>query len=267
MVDTRSKSIYGPVSSWRLGHSLGVDLLCVDSICSFACVYCQLGKINRLTTKRQIFVPTATVIEDLFSSDWPRADILTFSGSGEPTLALNLGETIEVIRFRTGKPIAVLTNSTLLWQDAVRREIALADRVFCKLDAWSDDALGRIDRPASGIVLERIIFGIKSLRAVYKGFLAVQTMLLGYPSQDEIGKLTGIFAAIDPDEVELNLPLRPIPEEWFIETRGNNTEVRKGSRRLRTLSKEEVAKIGAEIAQTTGLRVITPFDEPSASTA
>ncbi|HMS11341.1 MAG TPA: radical SAM protein, partial [Pyrinomonadaceae bacterium] len=120
MAEAEHNSIYGPVDSWRLGRSLGVDVLCVDSICSFECVYCQLGKINRVTTDRGVFVPTEKIIRDLQMADWRSADVITFSGSGEPTLAANLGEIITAIRELTGEPIAILTNSTLLGDANVR---------------------------------------------------------------------------------------------------------------------------------------------------
>ena len=98
-----SSCVYGPVNSWRMGKSLGIDLLKVDSICSFACVYCQLGKINRLTDERKLFVPTAEVISELKKSNWREADVITFSGSGEPTLAANLGEAICAAKNLTAK--------------------------------------------------------------------------------------------------------------------------------------------------------------------
>src|SRR5437764_5838293 len=118
-----SKTVYGPVCSWRAGLSLGVDLLSVNSICSFRCLYCQLGKINLHTTKRKVYVPTERVITDLLRSSWHVADIITLSGSGEPTLAANMGEVIRQIKTLTGKPILVLTNATTLGDRSVRREL------------------------------------------------------------------------------------------------------------------------------------------------
>jgi wyosine [tRNA(Phe)-imidazoG37] synthetase (radical SAM superfamily) len=182
MTNETASTIYGPVRSWRLGLSLGVDLLCVDSICSFECVYCQLGKINRVTTRREVFVSTAKVLEDLRNSDWRSADVITFSGSGEPTLAANLGEVIEKIKQITQKPVVVLTNSTLLRDEQVRRELLKADKIFCKLDAWSDEMLKRANHPHAGISLEPIVSGICALRREFDGFLAIQTMILRPPN-------------------------------------------------------------------------------------
>jgi wyosine [tRNA(Phe)-imidazoG37] synthetase (radical SAM superfamily) len=251
------KTIYGPVKSWRLGWSLGVDLLCVDSICSFECVYCQLGKINRLKSEREVFVSTEKVFKDLRDSEWQKADVITFSGSGEPTLAKNLGEVIEGIVKITRKPIVVLTNSTLLHDRQVRRELAPADKVFCKLDAWSEDILKRVDHPHEKITLESIISGITKLRSEFKNFLAIQTMILRQPNDSEIEELARILLRIKPDEVQLNLPTRPIPHEYFLETRGNDVEFQNTFNRIKTISKENLQSISLKLSEITKLPVIT----------
>ena len=251
-----TSSIYGPVKSWRLGWSLGVDVLCVDSICSFECVYCQLGKINRLSTKRDVFVSTDKVLEDLKTSDWQKADVITFSGSGEPTLAANLGEIIEKIKEFTHKPIVILTNSTLLHQPKVRKELLPADKIFCKLDAWSDDSLRRFDRPHNGVSLEKIITGIHHLRQEFAGFLAIQTMILRLMNDFEIEELSEIFKLIKPDEVQLNLPTRPIPKEYFLDTRGNEVECSQLFTQLKTISKSNLENIRSRLLKLTHLPII-----------
>jgi len=257
MTNTAPSSVYGPVRSWRLGSSLGIDLLCVDSICSFECVYCQLGKINRKRMKRACFVPTSKVLDDLRKSAWQSADVITFSGSGEPTLAANLGEAIEKIKAFTHKPIIVLTNSTLLHQCRVRREVAKADKIFCKLDAWSDDHLRRVNRPPENVSLESIISGIRRLRREFRGFLAIQTMLLRLPRKSEIEKLAAIICSIEPDEVQLNLPTRPVPHEYFPETRGNAVEFRDGFVNLKTISKNDLENVRRKLSEITKLPIIT----------
>lgn len=250
-------STYGPVRSWRLGKSLGVDLLCVDSICSFECVYCQLGKINRLTTNRDVFVTTEKVLEDLKNCEWQKAEVITFSGSGEPTLAKNLGEVIENIKDLTAKMIVVLTNSTLLHLPEVRKEISQADKIFCKLDAWSDETLRKINRPGEGISLVSIVSGIKLLRREFKGFLAIQTMILSPPNERELEKLAEILSSIKPDEVQLNLPTRPIPREYFVETRANEVEFNQEVTHLKTISQEELKHIRLKLSELTDLPINT----------
>lgn len=250
-------SIYGPVRSWRLGSSLGVDVLCVDSICSFECVYCQLGRINRVTTDRAVFVSTERVIADLRDSDWRSADVVTFSGSGEPTLAANLGEIIAEIKRITGKPVIVLTNSTLLDRADVRSDLALADRVFCKLDAWSEDSLRRFDRPAPGITLTGIVDGIREFRRGFGGFVAIQTMILRRPEPQELARFADILSSISPDEAQLNLPTRPVPREYFVETRGNEVEFDESFTKLKTIGAGDLEAIASDLRVRTGLEVVT----------
>lgn len=83
------KVIYGPVASWRLGKSLGVDLIChPEKICSFDCIYCQLEKTRRITSHREIFVPTDKIKKELKQAlKETKPDVITLSGMGEPTLA------------------------------------------------------------------------------------------------------------------------------------------------------------------------------------
>lgn len=257
MTNPLPSSIYGPVRSWRLGWSLGVDVLCTDSICSFECVYCQLGKINRVTMERDVFVSTEKILEDLKNSDWQKADVITFSGSGEPTLAANLGEVIGKIKQLTGKTIIVLTNSTLLHDEKVRNEIALADRIFCKLDAWSDETLQKIDRPHKQVSLEKIISGIRLLRRDFKKFLAIQTMNLRLPKEQEIKKFAEILRSIKPDEVQLNLPTRPIPNDYFLETRGNKIEIKPEFKKIKTISKTNLENVRLKLAKLTDSPIIT----------
>lgn len=257
MTNDTPTTIYGPVKSWRLGLSLGVDVLCVDSICSFECVYCQLGKIHRVTKERGEFVSTERVLEDLQKTNWQTADVITFSGSGEPTLAKNLGEVIEEIKKLTHKPIAVLTNSTLLYEKQVRQDLAKADKIFCKLDAWSDDILQRVDRPETGISLESIIAGIFDLRREFNGFLAIQTMILRLPNEFEIEKFAEILHLLNPDEVQLNLPTRPVPNEYFPETRGNSVAVSDDFKQIKIIPKNELENIRRKLSELTKLPIIT----------
>ena len=129
---TSISSVYGPVDSWRVGKSLGVDLIMDPSTCSFNCTYCQLGFIQKITKERKLFIPTTKIIDDFKNSKWEDADVITFSGSGEPTLAINVGEVIFEIKKITNKPIAILTNGTLLNDPDVRANILNADLIFLK---------------------------------------------------------------------------------------------------------------------------------------
>lgn len=236
-------TVYGPVKSWRLGSSLGIDVLCVDSICSFACVYCQLGHINQLTSKRDVFVTTDRVMKDLAAADWRSADVVTLSGSGEPTLAKNLGEVIDGIKSLTGKPVIVLTNSTLLEHDEVREDLMKADRIFCKLDAWNAETLRKVDRPAEGITFEGIIDGIKKLRSEFQGQIAIQTMILKPMSDEDVHEYAKIIESIGPDEIQLNIPSRPVPAKFVIDNRGNEVAPGPGARMIKSVTKEDLLSV------------------------
>ncbi len=253
-----SSCVYGPVKSWRMGKSLGVDLLRVDSICSFECVYCQLGKINRVSAERKIYVSTAEIMREIKNSDWREADVITFSGSGEPTLAANLGEAIQAVKSLTKKPVVVLTNSTLLSNKKVRSELAGADVVFCKLDAWTDEDFRRVNRPHPRFQLQTIIEAIKKFRSEFGGRLAVQTMIMKLHDAESLQKLAAILREISPDEVQLNLPSRPIPKSFALENRGNRSTFGERDTKIKTINFEELDKIGATLFGLTNLPITTP---------
>lgn len=202
--------VYGPVSSWRLGKSLGIDLICREKgkACSFDCVYCSLGKTTELTIKRRVFVPTELVALELEKVIGKvEADIVTFSGTGEPTLALNLGETIKIAGKVSGLPVAVLTNSSLMIREEVRRDLAEADIVKGKLDVHNEKLLRQINRPHTEVLFEDIVEGMKKFRKEFKGKFAVEVMFV--PDNKDFSKeIAEVLRTIGPDEVQINTPLR-----------------------------------------------------------
>jgi wyosine [tRNA(Phe)-imidazoG37] synthetase (radical SAM superfamily) len=201
--------VYGPVPSWRLGRSLGIDLLCTKGkTCSFDCIYCQLGKTVYPLTKRRQFVSLSELVADLERVKGVPADYATFSGIGEPTLASNLGGAIELVKSLLRLPVAVLTNSSLMTREDVRRELSLADVVVAKLDAPNEELFRQINRPTVKGTLGEIIQGIKLFRGGYQKKLALQMMFTkanrGYASE-----MARIAEQLLPDEVQINSPLRP----------------------------------------------------------
>lgn len=253
-----TSTVYGPVRSWRVGNSLGIDLLYASSICSFQCVYCQLGKILNHTAERRVYVPTEQVMQDLAKSAWQEADIITFSGNGEPTLALNLAEVIHQVKAFTHKPVMVLTNATTLLDPQVRHDLLEADKVFCKLDAADDRMLQRVNRPVEGVSVRTIVDGIKALRAEYPGTLAVQMMFMPM-NRAEIEAMASLLNEIRPDEVQLNTPMRPVPRDWFVESRGNHEGVPYPAVQLKTVDREEAQEIEQQLRDLTGLKVVSIY--------
>ena len=201
--------LYGPVPSWRLGRSLGIDLLpAVNKTCSFDCLYCQLGRTTNPTTKREEFVPIARLAEELNGVRGITADYVTFSGTGEPTLAGNLGQAIELTRTILPLPIAVLTNSSLMSREDVRDELAKADVVVAKLDAHNQELLEQVNRPVADLTLSDIIEGIKLFKSKFAGKLCLQVMLIE-ANKTFAREIAQIASYLLPDEVQLNTPLRP----------------------------------------------------------
>ncbi len=225
--------IYGPVPSWRLGSSLGIDLLSQkDKICNFDCVYCQLGETKKHIAERRIYVPVEKVIEELEALPNVSLDYITFSGRGEPTLAENLGQAIKAIKLIRKVPVAVLTNSSLMDKEKVRKELALADFIVAKLDAYSPDSLQEINNPAKDIEFASILEGIKEFSKSYQGKLALQIMFID-KNKDNIQKFIYLTNYIKPDEVQINTPLRPcnikpLPKEEILKIKETFTSACKG---------------------------------------
>ncbi len=191
-----------------MGRSLGVDLVSGDKTCTFDCIYCQLGSTIKHLTKRDIFVPTAEIVKEIESLPSLEIDYITLSGTAEPTLAANLGEVILEIKKRFNKPVAVLTNSSLMHDPQVRKELSLADKVVAKLDAPNEEIFRKINRPAQGITFDMIVDGIIEFNREYPGKLALQVMFM-YANIDQAETIAKLAKEIGPIEVEVNTPLRP----------------------------------------------------------
>ena len=204
-----SRMLYGPVRSWRLGRSLGIDLVSTErSTCSFDCIYCQLGRTAQPITERREFVKVDELAAELESVRGVAADCATFSGMGEPTLADNLGEAIRMVRAALGLPVAVLTNSSLMSDGDVRRDLAQADFVVAKLDAPDEETFRLVNRPFGPCTLEDILDGISRFSAEYGGKLALQMMFVE-ANRDCAAEMARIARELSPDEVQINTPLRP----------------------------------------------------------
>ncbi|NQT95777.1 MAG: radical SAM protein [Candidatus Omnitrophica bacterium] len=203
------KYIYGPVASWRLGRSLGVDPLSgKNKVCTFNCTYCQVGKTRPSPAKRKVFVSTKKLLNEIGSLKPLKIDYITFSGMGEPTLAKNLGQIIKTIKRKRKEKIAIFTNASLISKKAVQKDLMLADFVSIKLDAHNEKLFRIISKPSTGIRLKNIIKGIKEFQKKYKGKLALQVMFT-HQNKRYAKELAELVKDIDPDKVQINTPLRP----------------------------------------------------------
>jgi len=205
------KYIYGPVNSWRFGVSLGVDLLSQEhKTCNFNCIYCQLGRGGKYSTKRALYVKEGDIIEELKALPDIKIEYITFSGMGEPTLAENLGKTIEAVKSLNIAPICVLTNSSLLIDKDVRNELLGADVVSCKIDAYSESSFKMINRPKD-VRFSDILSGIIQFRKEYKGRICLQMMFLE-KNKDSAKRLMEIAKMVMPDCIHINTPRRRYQE-------------------------------------------------------
>ncbi len=208
---------FGPVQSRRLGVSLGVDIV-PHKTCTLNCVYCECGKTTHITTKAQEYVPVAGVIAELdkILSQQPAIDVITFSGSGEPTLHSGIGTIIDYIKSNYRYTIAVLTNGTLLWQKDVRSRLYNADIVIPSLDAATEHAFKKICRPSPELQLEKIIEGIAQFKKEFKGLLILEIFIVPgiNNTTEELNALADAAHFINPDRVQLNYLDRPGTEKW-----------------------------------------------------
>ena len=207
------KHLFGPVPSRRLGMSLGIDLI-PHKICSLNCVYCECGSTSKLTIERKEYVPLEEVYAELndYLLEHPDPEYFTFSGAGEPTLHLHIGEVIAFLKdHRPAVPVAVLTNGTLFSDPQVRGELMHADLVLPSLDAATDLALRRINRPLRSLRAADYVDGLVRFSKEFKGRIWLEILILpGYNDGEEnLNALKAAVKRIKPDRVQLNTLDRP----------------------------------------------------------
>ncbi len=208
---------FGPVNSRRLGLSLGVNNIPYKH-CTYSCIYCQLGRTRKLTIKRRRFYEPDEIVRSVINilSQRVKADYITFVPDGEPTLDSNLGLEIKMLKKKTNKPIAVLTNSSLLWMETVKSDLRKADLISIKIDAVSEEPWRKINRPHKSLKLDRIIDGIIDFSRDYKGALITETMMIRglNDKPEDLELIANIIAEIKPKTAYISIPVRPPAESW-----------------------------------------------------
>lgn len=212
------KYIFGPVPSRRLGQSLGVDPI-PSKTCNYQCIYCQLGKTTNFTNERKNYYPKTEIIDEIkqvVAENQINFDYLTFVGSGEPTLYKDLGELIESAKIFTAKPLCVITNGSLLYKREVRSDLCNADVVLPTLDAGDEKAFRLINRPHPEIEFNKFIEGFIKFRKIFKGKFWVEIMLVRNVNDSEqaLYKIKEKLDLIQPDRIDINVPIRPPAENW-----------------------------------------------------
>lgn len=210
------KYLFGPVPSRRLGISLGVDIVPMKT-CTMNCAYCQLGSSEAKTTERKDYAPVEDILSELKKklSQPLKADYITISGSGEPTLNSRLGELIKGIKKLTAIPVAVLTNGTLLYDPGVRNDCAKADVVLPSLDAGDEQTFKKINHPHKDISFKKLVDGLCAFRRQFKGQIWLEVFFSTglNTSREQIEKIKSIIERIRPDKIQLNTAVRPAAEK------------------------------------------------------
>jgi len=211
---------FGPVPSRRLGRSLGVNNI-PPKTCSYSCVYCQLGRTSNMLVDRQTFYKPEHILTQVkrkineATLRGEKINYITFVPDGEPTLDVNLGREISLLK-HIGIPIAVITNASLLWREEVKEDLLAADFVSLKVDAVSIDLWRRINRPHKDLKLDTILDGIKQFAKSFEGILVTETMLIdGVNYEDELERIANFLEGlVKLDKAYIAIPTRPPTEKW-----------------------------------------------------
>ena len=211
---------FGPVPSRRLGRSLGINNI-PPKVCTYSCVYCQLGRTLDMQINRVPFCQPERVRVDVKRKieralgEAEGTDYLAFVPDGEPTLDANLGEEIGLLR-PLGMKIAVISNSSLIWQADVRDALAKADWVSLKIDATEELVWRKINRPHKSLRHDRILDGMLEFAGNYEGELATETMLVRNlnDGKNQLKALARFVAELGPSTAYLSIATRPPAEDW-----------------------------------------------------
>lgn len=212
--------VFGPLPTRRLGWSLGIDTV-PSKTCNWNCVYCQLGRTHPLTNERKDYIPEGEILTEvrarLEALPAGAVDWITFVASGEGTLHRGLGRLIRAVKRLSDRPVAVITNGSLLAFASVRAELAAADAVLPTLDAGDAELFQHINRPHRRLSFARHVAGLQAFaRMKRRGRLWIEVMLVaGLNDSDEaLQKLAALLAKIRPDQIHVTQPTRCPVEPW-----------------------------------------------------
>ncbi|MEW6366790.1 MAG: radical SAM protein [Acidobacteriota bacterium] len=241
LLGLKTRIIYGPVNSRRIGASLGINILPAGSkYCSFNCVYCQYGWTDydamrrcaksEFPSRREV---AAALREALRRLPSPPA-FLTFSGNGEPALHPEFPEIVDAViemrdRFSPSSKTAILSNSTQATDSRVRGALSKLDLRIMKLDAGTDETFAKYNQPTAGVVLEDVVEGLAAL-----GSVTIQSLFTGGPA--------GNCSEADIDAWVKRLhAIRPVAVQIYSLDRGYPAEG------IESLNRDDLEKIGARL--------------------
>ncbi|UCF90091.1 MAG: radical SAM protein [Desulfobacterales bacterium] len=211
---------FGPVPSRRLGRSLGINNI-PSKFCSYSCVYCQLGRtLGMDVVRREFYAPDRILkkvrrqIENAYTGG-ESIDYLTFVPDGEPTLDVNLGREIELLR-PLGIKIAVITNASLFGRKDVQADLMQADWVSLKVDSVRQNCWRKMNRPHRALRLNSLLAGMLEFGRKFKGELVTETMLVkgvnGHASP--LKEIAAFIGRLEPARAYVAIPTRPPSEKW-----------------------------------------------------
>ena len=175
------KHVFGPVPSRRLGISLGVDLV-VSKSCNLNCIFCECGATKKIQLERKRFKDMNEILEEISTvlKDI-KPNYITFSGSGEPTLSLDLGNISKAIKedLKYQGKICLITNSLLLADVNLMKELEYIDLIVPTLNTLTQDIFEKIVRPDYRTSVEEIRKGFINLnKSNYKGKIWIEIFIL-----------------------------------------------------------------------------------------
>lgn len=191
----REETVFGPIHSRRLGRSLGINLLPTQGkICNFDCIYCECGW-NRDGRGDTVLPTAAKVRSDLENKltelmlEGTPIDSITFSGDGEPTLNPEFPRIIEDTLFLRdayfpSAKVSVLSNATRIHIPEIFEALRKVDNPILKIDAPTDGLAARINQPAPGYELARVVEALEQ----FEGDFVLQTMFLRSKDFDSSAK-------------------------------------------------------------------------------
>ena len=218
-MEANKSIIFGPVPSRRLGRSLGLNNI-PPKICSYSCAYCQLGRTVKIKIERQAFYKPEEIlnaVQDKLKETreaGEKIDYLTFVPDGEPTLDINLDQEINLLK-PLGIPIAVITNTSLIWQKDVRNALMKADWVSLKVDTVEEKVWRKLDRPHRSLKLSSILEGALEFAEIFKGKLMTETMILANvnDANPSLRWTAEFLSLLQPTTAYLSIPTRPPAEK------------------------------------------------------
>ena len=212
----KTKRVFGPVLSKRLGNSLGIDVI-PHKTCSYNCIYCQLGSEENTITDLKNYYSVDEIIYELKEAllNNKNIDYITFTGSGEPTLYKDLKKLIYEIKQITDIPVCIITNGSLLYKQEMRSNLLLADLVIPSLDAGNEDVFKLIDNPNKEIDFDKMVEGLIEFKKIFKGEYWLEIFLLKdiNDNEDELDDIIKIVNKIKPDRIQLITATRRVANE------------------------------------------------------